>query len=492
MNILHTAHSKAPGAKQGEAKNSLLNSVGKNANMNSKSISQLQQDPKYKNINFDNVLAAARKGHDPEAMANLLVKEQNARDVAKENEPMLPFQKPLKDKQVAVKGEKLVKQVGAEKQPIKLNQLVAENTPKQTKSILAPMREREALSKTGQQLTPQEPQIKRPMAKTPVAKQAAKAQYQNASQVAEGTAVKRSSIFATPRVLDIQSKSQFANENRMLTSNLNQQRPMANTQLAQQQAVPVQVGNQFNTTNNVLELNQMRAKRNVNMPAYKSAQKRMIQAQPEMATQIASKTMKPNMMNEEVSFQTETHNMDMGDQAQRFAQVTPASMMIDSSAPTAKVLNMNTVQLSGNTDAVINQIQDYVVQTQAANQTEVAVSFEHQELGQVDLLVQKLDPKSEQLSIQIATRGNEAADFFKTHQGELINTLNRSGLQIADLKLDSASGNTQQELAQDSSSKDQMFGKGQKQHNSESGQRDADQNRRRELWDQFYENKDAA
>ena len=119
------------------------------------------------------------------------------------------------------------------------------------------------------------------------------------------------------------------------------------------------------------------------------------------------------------------------------------------------------------------------------------MSFEHQELGQVDLLVQKLDPKSQELNIQIATRGNQAAEFFKLHQGELVNTLNRSGLQIAELKLESANSNQQQELSQESS-KEQLFQRGQKQHGSQSGERDADQSRRRELWSQFYGNKDAA
>lgn len=496
MNILHTAHSKAQRADGVKGKNSLMDAVGKNAKVNStpNQIQQLKQDPKYKDVNFDHVLRAADKGHDPKAMAELLKKEHGASSKTPASENQIPFVNEQAQEKSALFKNKMDKPVPAK--------------PMGSKSILAPMKQREQVAmaqdgytnpaKNQPQLSPLQQQLKnqlQPLERGQVRKIALTAEPAPAQQAVgnyqKQASAKRTSIFATPRVLEMQSTSKYAADKpapvppKVAAERMSQTQQVLRTQAPQVQAQKVMTAPVVSNGQQIVGLhNTQTAKPKPLASAYQTNKNSMIQMKSPQQAMVINTDEKFN-----------TSDMNMGSESQMSqSQFDPAMAM--NKTPTmnietgGKVLNLNQVQLSGNIDTVINQIQDYVVQTQAANNSEVAVTFEHQDLGQVDLMVQKQSPNSDQLNIQIATRGNEAAEFFKTHQGELINTLNRSGIQVADLKLD-ASQNLQQELSQESS-KQGFEGRGQRQHQSQSGQRDADSQRREQLWNQFYENKEAA
>lgn len=503
MKILHTAHSKAQSAKTGEGANSLFNAVGNSKDP--KSLVALKSDPKFKNINFDHVLSAAEKGHDPEAMANLLVKEQQEKKNA-----VLPFAK---------KNESQAKQ----------KSIIADNSKLQTQSS--------TVEKSVQKKVPFN--ATQSMSKQPLQTHLSSSETQllfanqATNQATQKTEPARKSIFKTNRVLNLQSKSQFAGQQNKVNQNaLNATLGKASShsvgirdaqvhsasvpgevQTPLQAAVMNQRAMGQNTLGNVNAMTSMQSRRPQTLKASssdmvslqemrsnKSSNKARLKSN--SAYQNNSQSMikntefsgTKNVDAKTVDMLDSQKSVDLGDSTQRFQsqQFNQSLNQTVSANQTGKVLNLNQTQLSGNTETVISQIQDYVVQAQANNQSEVSMSFEHKDLGQVDLMVQKLDPKSEQLNIQIATRGSEAAEFFKTHQGELLNTLNRSGLQVADLKLEAAnSSSSQQNLAGDSEQNGQQLGsRGQKQ--SEQGQRDADQQKRQNLWDQFYENKEAA
>lgn len=148
----------------------------------------------------------------------------------------------------------------------------------------------------------------------------------------------------------------------------------------------------------------------------------------------------------------------------------------------AKVFDINSLSKLDTASEVITKIQDYIIQSKVSGQSQVEMSFDHKELGKVDLMVQK--GAGDQLNISIGTNSVEAAKFFNRNQVDLLGTLAQSGIQVGEFKLETSQGSNNQSQSQDSSR--QQFAQGQKgQHQSESGQRDQDSRKREELWEQF-------
>jgi hypothetical protein len=152
---------------------------------------------------------------------------------------------------------------------------------------------------------------------------------------------------------------------------------------------------------------------------------------------------------------------------------------------TGKVFDMSQLT-STNTEEVIGKIQDYIIQSKVSSDPNVKMSFEHKDLGMIDLQVSKLD--NNQLNIMINSRSQEGAKFFTQNQGELLQTLSQAGIQVADLKLDSSNSTNQNQNGNDSS----MAGQGKENsQSSDKHKRDADSERREELW-KLFEGQEAA
>lgn len=162
-----------------------------------------------------------------------------------------------------------------------------------------------------------------------------------------------------------------------------------------------------------------------------------------------------------------------------------SSTKVNKAQSGTKVFDVNQLQSSNTTEQVITKIQDYVMQAKASKQPEVQMSFKHDDLGQIDLLVKKADGDS--LNISVATRAAEGAEFFTKNQGELLKTLAQSGLQIGEFKLETSQGSSNNQSTAQDSSKQQFGQEGKGQHQSENGQKDADSKKREELWNQFQD-----
>ncbi len=494
MNILNTAHSKALASKKTQT--GLADVLGGSAK-DPKAIAALKANPKYKNINFDHVLNAAEKGHDPKAMADLLVKEKaSASQVESKLMPnQLNKEAPAKELKLTSSAKKPIAnniQNMVKPKTDNINSIIGQKPQAIKAQMHQPEVAKPEVGQTGHKsIFPKQINMASQVAKT----QGTPIQSMNQMAAKTEAPVEKKSIFTTPRVLDIQKSSKYAKPaTNSSLNNINQAAIMGSPVVMNANA-KVAVANPRMQSNDLVSLQEMKVRKSAG--GYKSSSQSMIKNQsseinPMMAPKVAG--------NNEKS-ENKSEAMDLGSQmemnSQRFSQngLNPQQMNQNSNLSQAgKVFNMSQMQNAGDTEKVIGQIQDYVVQAQANNQSEVSMSFEHKELGQVDLLVQKLDPKAEQLNIQIATRGAEAAEFFKAHQSELLGNLNRAGIQVADFKLESAasSNNSQQDFSQDNMNKgDQQFAdRGQRQ--SEQGQRDADQQRREKLWNQFYGNKEAA
>lgn len=152
----------------------------------------------------------------------------------------------------------------------------------------------------------------------------------------------------------------------------------------------------------------------------------------------------------------------------------------------AKVFDMNQMPANATADEVIAKIQDYAIQTKVNNEPQLDFSFRHQELGQVDLTIQKAG--GDQLNILVGANSTEAMKFFTQNQGELLQSLTQAGVSVGDFKLDSSSKSNNQNLSQNSNGNSQDT---HREHQSESGQRQEEQQRRAELWDQLKD-KEAA
>lgn len=157
-----------------------------------------------------------------------------------------------------------------------------------------------------------------------------------------------------------------------------------------------------------------------------------------------------------------------------------ASTSLDSN--NSKIFEMSQVVEAdiSNTDQLINKISDYIIQSKVSNEPRVELSMNHQELGKVDIMVEKAS--NDMINISITPNTIDGKSFFNLHKGELLNVLSNSGIQIAEFKLETSSSNNN--LSQNNSN--QSFSQnGQGQHQSQKNQQDAESQRRQELWDMF-------
>ena len=153
-----------------------------------------------------------------------------------------------------------------------------------------------------------------------------------------------------------------------------------------------------------------------------------------------------------------------------------------------KVFDLSQLQNTSQ-DQIISQIKDYIVQAKTASEPTVNMKVQHQDLGMIDITVQKMPQEAIQIAIQ--TSSQDAKLFLNTHQRDLVQSLNQTGIQVSDLKIDSSSSLGKANA--DSSGQQQGFDQSSsgKQFGSENNQRQQDSQRRNELW-KFLEEKEVA
>lgn len=153
-----------------------------------------------------------------------------------------------------------------------------------------------------------------------------------------------------------------------------------------------------------------------------------------------------------------------------------------------KVFQLDQLDTSS-VDKVISQIQDYIGQVKAAREPNAQMSFNHPELGDIELFVQKTG--ADKINVQISHQSAEAAKFFQQHQGELLQSLQNSGIQVGEFKLEANSG----DLTKDFKNSEKEFAQNSKENGQRSHKDHQDQNdsqKRRELWELLANNGAAA
>lgn len=173
-------------------------------------------------------------------------------------------------------------------------------------------------------------------------------------------------------------------------------------------------------------------------------------------------------------------NMMNGDQG---------SPKVNESQVPMKVFDMNHIK-SSDTNTVMNQISDYIVQAKAAKEPTVNMRVNHEELGMIDITVQKTGLMNhESIAINIGTHTADGKNFFQQNSKELFSHLTQSGLNVSDMKIETPSQTAKNDFDLGQQPKNQ--GGQEKQFGSEQNQRRHDSDKRQNLWD-LLKDKEAA
>lgn len=163
-----------------------------------------------------------------------------------------------------------------------------------------------------------------------------------------------------------------------------------------------------------------------------------------------------------------------------------SNAQVNEAAP--KTFNMSNIK-SENANQIMNQITDYIVQAKAAKEPTVNMRVNHEELGMIDITVNKLGAGQDAIAINIATHSVDGKNFFQTNSKELFSHLTNSGLNVSDVKVETPSQTAKNEF--DFGSQSGRGGSQEKQFGSEQNQRRHDSERRQDLW-KLFSDKEAA
>lgn len=166
-----------------------------------------------------------------------------------------------------------------------------------------------------------------------------------------------------------------------------------------------------------------------------------------------------------------------------FAVAAPATLMAAENEAPQKVFDLQNLAKSQNLDAetVLTQVTDYIVQAKAAKEPTVNMKVQHQDLGLLDITVNR--GVNDAVNIAIATQDQGAKIFLGQHREQLMTHLSQAGVSVTDLKMEQSS-NSQKDMGhsnqQGSQGHDRQFG-------SEQNQRREEQQRRHDLWELMRE-----
>lgn len=154
-----------------------------------------------------------------------------------------------------------------------------------------------------------------------------------------------------------------------------------------------------------------------------------------------------------------------------------------------KTFNMSNIK-TDNPNQIMTQITDYIVQAKAAKEPTVNMRVNHDELGMIDITVQKASLTNDAIAINIGTHSVDGKNFFQANSKDLFSHLTNSGINVSDLKVETPSQTAKNDFDFGSQSGRGGFGQD-KQFGSEQNQKRHESDRRQELWN-LLKDKEAA
>jgi hypothetical protein len=154
-----------------------------------------------------------------------------------------------------------------------------------------------------------------------------------------------------------------------------------------------------------------------------------------------------------------------------------------------KTFNMSNIK-TDNPNQIMTQITDYEIQAKEDKEPTVNMRLNHDELGIIDITVNKLGVNQDAIAINIGTHSLDGKNFFQTNSKDLFSHLTNSGLNVSDLKVETPSQTAKNDFDFGGQSGRGGFGQ-EKQFGSEQNQRRHDSERRQDLWS-LLKDKEAA
>lgn len=171
-------------------------------------------------------------------------------------------------------------------------------------------------------------------------------------------------------------------------------------------------------------------------------------------------------------------------------QATRNETQVDLSTAT-KVLDLSKIDVT-KTNELITKITEYIEQSQFEKTQKLDLVVKHDQLGHFKLQVNKTGAGSNLIDLKIQSSNAEAHKFFTDNEVGLLQSLSKSGIKVADLKI--STGFDSQTLGQQSS----QDSKGQSENGQKSlfsqdqkSQDQRDAQKRRDLWDEYRERQSA-
>jgi len=148
-----------------------------------------------------------------------------------------------------------------------------------------------------------------------------------------------------------------------------------------------------------------------------------------------------------------------------------------------KTFNLSTGVDTADSSEIIGKISDYILQSTEAGKDKAEMQVRHSELGDIHIAVTKGNSKTKEIGIEITAARNAGFDFFNDNRNELVKHLQLSGLNVADVKLESSGKSGMDFGGQEKDSRQQGFAMSQeKEYNSKQGNDEKHSSRRMELW----------
>lgn len=160
----------------------------------------------------------------------------------------------------------------------------------------------------------------------------------------------------------------------------------------------------------------------------------------------------------------------------------PASSVKADMAPAAKVFDLNQMNNNQDIDSVITQVTDYIVQAKAAKEPTVTMKMQHQDLGLLDITVSRSGQHN--VNVILGAQDANAKMFLGQHREQLLTHLTQAGVGVSDLRFEQSAPskdfNSQSGHQQQQHSGERQFG-------SQQNERNAEQERRQQLWELLRE-----
>lgn len=150
-----------------------------------------------------------------------------------------------------------------------------------------------------------------------------------------------------------------------------------------------------------------------------------------------------------------------------------------------KVFDLNSLKGQKiDAESVMTQITDYVIQARAAKEPTVNLRMNHQDLGLIDITVNR--SANNMVSVALGAQDQNVKAFLGQHRESLMNHLTQVGVQVSDLKVELQSSARENASNQQHAQSGQGQS-GQGQYGSEQNQRRQEQQRREDLWNVLRE-----